>query len=44
MTLRAVVIGTGWAGEGHTKALRHVGVDVAALCGRTPEPAQAMAQ
>ena len=44
MTLRAVVIGAGWAGEGHTRALRHVGVDVVALCGRTPEPAQAMAQ
>ncbi len=44
MTLRAVVIGTGWAGEGHTKALRLAGVDVVALCGRTPEPAKAMAQ
>lgn len=44
MTLRAVVIGAGWAGEGHTIALRTAGVDVVALCGRTPEPAKAMAQ
>lgn len=44
MALRAVVIGTGWAGEGHAKALRRAGVDVVALCGRTPEPAKAMAQ
>jgi len=43
MTLRAVVIGTGWAGEGHTRALRLAGVEVVALCGRTPEPARAMA-
>jgi predicted dehydrogenase len=42
--LRAVVIGAGWAGEGHSKALRLAGVEVAALCGRTPEPAKAMAQ
>ena len=44
MALRAVVIGTGWAGEGHSKALRLAGVDVVALCGRTPEPARALAQ
>ena len=44
MTLRAVVIGTGWAGEGHTLALRAAGVNVVALCGRSPEPANAMAQ
>lgn len=44
MALRAVVIGTGWAGEGHSKALRQAGVDVVALCGRTPESARAMAQ
>jgi len=44
MALRALVIGTGWAGEGHTKALRQAGVEVVALCGRTPEPALAMAQ
>jgi predicted dehydrogenase len=38
MTLRAVVIGAGWAGEGHTIGLRDAGVEVVALCGRTPEP------
>ena len=42
MTLRAVVIGAGFAGEGHTIALRAAGVDVVVLCGRTPEPARAM--
>ncbi len=44
MALQAVVIGTGWAGEGHTKALRLAGVDVVALCGRTPEPARTTGQ
>src|SRR5690349_17950750 len=44
MTLRAVVIGAGWAGEGHTLGLRDAGVEVVALCGRTPEPAHARAQ
>jgi predicted dehydrogenase len=43
MQLRAVVIGAGWAGEGHTLALRAAGVEVVALCGRTPEPARAPA-
>jgi predicted dehydrogenase len=43
MTLQAVVIGAGWAGEGHTIALREAGVEVVAMCGRTPEPAKAMA-
>lgn len=32
--LRAVVIGAGWAGEGHTKALQHCGVEVVAICAR----------
>ena len=44
MTFRAVVIGAGWAGEGHTNALRAAGVDVIAMCGRTPEPAKAMGE
>ncbi len=44
MALRAIVVGTGWAGEGHSKALRGAGVDVVALCGRTPEATRAMAQ
>jgi predicted dehydrogenase len=39
MTIRAVVIGAGWAGEGHIVALRDAGVEVVALFGRTPEPA-----
>ena len=26
--LKAVVIGAGWAGEGHTKAMQSVGVEV----------------
>jgi predicted dehydrogenase len=43
MALRAVIIGAGWAGEGHTIALRQAGVEVVALCGRTPEPAYAKA-
>ncbi|HEV7214453.1 MAG TPA: Gfo/Idh/MocA family oxidoreductase, partial [Chloroflexota bacterium] len=32
--LRAVVVGAGWAGEGHTKALQWCDVEVAAICGR----------
>jgi predicted dehydrogenase len=40
MGRRAIVIGAGWAGEGHVIALRYAGVEVAALCGRTPEPAR----
>jgi predicted dehydrogenase len=44
MTLRAVVIGTGFAGEGHVIALRDAGVEVVALCGRTPSAAQARAR
>ena len=42
MSLRAVVVGAGWAGEGYVNALRAAGADVVALCGRTPEPAQAV--
>jgi predicted dehydrogenase len=42
MGLRAVVVGAGWAGEGYTHALRGAGVDVVAICGRTPEPAYAV--
>lgn len=39
MTDCAVVIGAGWAGEGHVLGLRSARVDVVALCGRTPGPA-----
>ena len=42
--LRALVIGSGWAGEGHTLALRAAGVEVVALVGRTPEPTCARAR
>jgi predicted dehydrogenase len=41
--LRAVVIGAGWAGEGHTNALRHYGVDVVAICARQADVVQAVA-
>lgn len=34
--LRAIVIGAGFAGEGHTLALRHTGVEVEAICARQP--------
>jgi predicted dehydrogenase len=39
MTLRAAVIGAGWAGEGHIIGLSDAGVEVVALFGRTPGPA-----
>jgi predicted dehydrogenase len=41
--LRAVVIGAGWAGEGHVLALRHGGAEVVALCARQPDVVQAVA-
>ncbi|HVG98540.1 MAG TPA: Gfo/Idh/MocA family oxidoreductase [Chloroflexota bacterium] len=41
--LRAVVVGAGFAGEGHTLALRYAGVDVVAICSRTPAVVQAVA-
>ena len=44
MTLRAVVIGSGFAAEGHVIALRDAGVEVVALCGRTPSAVQARAE
>ncbi len=37
MPLRAMVLGAGSAGEGHSIALQHAGVDVAAIASRTPE-------
>jgi len=43
MTLRAVVIGAGWAGEGHTNALRYCGVEVVAICARQANATQAVA-
>ena len=41
--LRALVIGAGWAGEGHTKALQWCGVEVVAIWARQPEVVQAVA-
>jgi len=41
--LRAVIVGAGWAGEGHTKALQHYGVDVVAICARKADVVQKVA-
>ena len=43
MALRAIVIGTGWAGEGHTQALQSANVDVVAICGRREDVARTVA-
>jgi len=42
--LTGVVIGAGWAGKGHTKALQQCGVDVAAICARTIDVVESVAQ
>lgn len=41
--LRAVVIGAGWAGEGHTRALQWCSVDVQAICARQDDVVRAVA-
>jgi len=41
--LTAVVVGAGYAGEGHTKALQSAGVDVVAICARTADVVQQVA-
>jgi predicted dehydrogenase len=41
--LRAVIVGAGWAGEGHARALRHHGVEVVAICARQAEVVGAVA-
>jgi predicted dehydrogenase len=41
--MKAVVVGAGWAGEGHTRALQHYGVDVVAICARKPDVVQGVA-
>lgn len=41
--LRAVVVGAGFAGEGHTLALRHYGVDIVAICARQPDVVRGVA-
>jgi predicted dehydrogenase len=42
--LRAVVVGAGFAGEGHTIALRENGVVVEAICARTPSAVASAAE
>jgi predicted dehydrogenase len=41
--LRAVVVGAGWAAEGHVRALQGSGVHVAAICARRAEVVRAVA-
>lgn len=41
--LRAVVVGAGWAGEGHTRALQWCNVEVVAICGRQPAVVRSVA-
>jgi len=41
--LQAVVVGAGFAGEGHTLALRYAGVDVVAICARQSDVVQRVA-
>jgi predicted dehydrogenase len=43
-SLRALILGSGYAGEGHTLALRRAGVDVVAMAGRTASAVQAAAE
>lgn len=43
MAWRAMVVGAGSAGEGHTVALQQAGVDVVAIASRTPEVVQRVA-
>ncbi|HUT20979.1 MAG TPA: Gfo/Idh/MocA family oxidoreductase, partial [Anaerolineae bacterium] len=42
--LEAVVIGAGWAGEGHTRALQHAGVHVHTICARQMDVVRAVAE
>ncbi len=42
--MRAVVVGAGYAAEGQIAALRHLGVEVAAVCGRQAEVVEAFAE
>jgi predicted dehydrogenase len=43
-SLRALILGSGYAGEGHTLALRRAGVDVLAMAGRTESAVRAAAE
>ena len=42
--LRALILGAGYAGEGHTLALRRAGVDVIGMASRTADSCQATAK
>ena len=42
--LTAVVVGAGWAGEGHKKSLQSAGVGVEAICARTPSVVERVAE
>jgi predicted dehydrogenase len=42
--LRALILGAGYAGEGHTLALRRAGVDVVAMASRTRASCEATAE
>src|SRR5438874_1886839 len=37
MKLRAMILGSGYAGQGHARALRECGVEIAAMASRTEE-------
>jgi predicted dehydrogenase len=41
--IRAAIVGAGYVGRVHAHALRELGVELAAVCGRTGEGAEAMA-
>ena len=41
--LKAVVIGAGWSGEGHTKAFQYYGIEVLAICARKLDVVQKVA-
>lgn len=43
-TLRALVLGTGFAGQGHSLALRDAGVEIVGMAGRTPEVVEQIAR
>lgn len=42
--MRAVVVGAGYAAEGQIAAFRHLGVEVAAVCGRQADVVEAFAE
>ena len=42
--LKAVVLGTGFAGQGHSRALQYCGVNVVGIVGRTNERVESVAK